>query len=390
MIGKEFDVYAPSFEPSFREGRIAMSRRGENIYRRKDGRWEGRFQKGRRLDGKIKYGSVYGHTYTEVKQKLYPLKVKYASLVLVQGKSAMPFYQWIFKWLDNIQSALKPSTYSSYRYKLEHYILPYLGELSVNEVTANEIQELVNSWTEKQFSPGTIQVIFQLMRRSFDYAVREGLLVSNPCTQVFLPQKRKQKVHALNKQEQKRLEVVARKAPKSQGLPTLLALQTGMRIGEIAALKWHQIDFETNTISVEHTYQRIPFFHSKLQRTKLVYQEAKTNASKRVIPMTKEIRRCLQQKKKNSKTAFVFSSGLLPCEPRLLTYHFHKLIKKADITGIHFHQLRHTFATRCLEKNYDVVSVSALLGHSSAKMTLDIYADSLIEQRLKIIQSLEN
>lgn len=182
---------------------------------------------------------------------------------------------------------------------------------------------------------------------------------------------------------------MARKAPKSRGIPILLALQSGMRIGEIAALRWHQVDFEANTISVEHTYQRIPFFHSTLQRTKLVYQEAKTGASKRIIPMTREIRQCLQRKKNTSKTPFVFSSGTHPCEPRLLTYYFHQLLRKANITGIHFHQLRHTFATRCLEKNYDVVSVSALLGHSSAKMTLDVYADSLIEQRLKIIRSLE-
>lgn len=196
-------------------------------------------------------------------------------------------------------------------------------------------------------------------------------------------------MHSLNKDEQGRLEEVARNASDYKGLPILMALQTGMRIGEIAALKWHQVDFESNSISVEHTYQRIPFFHSDVQRTQLVYQEAKTNASKRTIPMTREICERLKRKRQESSTPFVFSSGSNPCEPRLLTYYFHRMIRQAKLNGVHFHQLRHTFATRCLEKNYDIASVSALLGHSSAKMTLDVYADSLIEQRIKIIRSLE-
>lgn len=366
-----------------------MCRRGENIYRRKDGRWEGRYPIGREVTGKLKYRSIYGHSYQEVKQRLYPLRVKFTSVIDTKGNCTTPFYHWSLLWLDHIQVKIKRSTYSSYRYKLEKYILPYIGEQSLNQLTLGQLQDLVNTWEKANHSVTTIHLHFQIIKRCLEYAVRKGFLVSNPSYEVTLPKKQKQPIHSLNKREQKCLEQVARLEPNYKGLPILISLQAGLRIGEISALKWENIDLKNGIMKIEQTYQRIQLFQGESRKTQLILQDAKTASSKRKIPLTNELIKRLKEKKRKSESSFVFSTNSHPCEPRLLSYHFQRLIKKAKLTKKHFHQLRHTFATRCLERNHDISSISALLGHASTQMTLDIYADSLMEQREAVIHSLE-
>ena len=366
-----------------------MSRRGENIYKRKDGRWEGRYQKGRAENGKIKYGSVYGRSYQETKQKLYPLKIKYQTLMALHGKSAAPFYQWVNQWLVEVQGKIKPATYASYQYKMDHYILPALAERSLNEVDEEQVTLLINDWKEKGLKTSSIRVLFQVLNNCFSLAVKKNILLTNPCSQVMPPASEKKQVQSLSKKEQASLERVAEETPAKKGLPIILALQTGMRIGEIAALRWENIDFEANLISVEKTLQRISYFAREKNQSQLVLSSPKTASSKRLIPMTKLVRKVLLKEKKQRTGEFVFSVNGHPCEPRLISYHFQKLAKTAQVFGKHFHQLRHTFATRCVEKNRDIAAVSAILGHASTQMTLDTYSSALMEQRMKVIQTLD-
>lgn len=366
-----------------------MSRRGENIYKRKDGRWEGRYPKGRLETGKIKYGYVYGHTYQETKQKLYPLKIKYQTLIQLNGKSAFPLYQWVNQWLVEIQGKVKPATYASYQYKMDHYILPTLAENLLNELDEEKIKEIVAQWRTSNLSHSTIRVLFQVLNNCLSFAVKKGILKTNPCEAIYLPIQQKRRIQALSKREQNALEGVVKEADSKKGLPITLALQTGMRIGEIAALQWKNIDFDLNVIYVEQTFQRVSYFNREKKQSQLVLSSPKTVSSKRIIPMTKFVRKTLLKEKKKRTGDFVFSVNGHPCEPRLINYHFQKLAKKAQVIGKHFHQLRHTFATRCVEKNRDIASVSALLGHASTQMTLDTYSSALIEQRMKIIQSLD-
>lgn len=105
--------------------------------------------------------------------------------------------------------------------------------------------------------------------------------------------------------------------------------------------------------------------------------------------MSKLLRQVLLERKKKAKGEFILSNKSEPIEPRLITYHFHKLRRKAGLATIHFHQLRHTFATRCLESKGDIMSVSALMGHSSTQMTLDTYAGSLMEQQIQVVVQME-
>ncbi|MBU5362544.1 site-specific integrase [Enterococcus raffinosus] len=364
-------------------------RRGENIYRRKDGRWEGRYVKGRSLSGKIKYGYVYAHTLKEVREKLYPLKIQYQTYQKVRGISSIYFEEWSNYWLHMIRSEVKPATYSNYCYKLRNYVIPIIGEIPLNELTEVTGQKLLNALLEKNLKKSTIQVIFRIVIQCLNEAKRKSHINENSFSTIKLPKEKKRKVRALSRKEQLQLEKTALAEKKGNGIPTVLSLHTGLRIGEIAALRWNDIDFERKLIQITHTYQRISLSNGE-QRTQLVFDSSKTDASIRLIPMSDKVRKILLSQRKISKGTFVFSSKNKPIEPRLLTYHFHRIRKKCQLLDVHFHQLRHTFATRCLEAQGDILSVSALLGHTSTQLTLDTYADSLIEARANVIYQMEN
>ncbi|MEO1769629.1 tyrosine-type recombinase/integrase [Candidatus Enterococcus ferrettii] len=363
-------------------------RRGENIYWRKDQRWEGRYPKGKKENGATKYGSVYGKTLAEVREKLYPLKVKYQIILKNQGQVTMSVYEWGHQWLAEAQETIKESTYANYEYKLTHYVLSVLGDCALNELNKASGEKLLESLKRQQLRPATIQAIFRITKQCINAAIRKKLLKENPFTQISLPKLVKNNHQVLTKREQKCLEMAALAEKNGKGLPTLLALHAGLRIGEIAALSWKDIDFDNKVIRVQSTFQRIfGVFDGK--KTQLLHSSSKTISSTRAIPMSQTIRRALLQQKTETNSEFVVSRKNQPMEPRLITYHFHKIREKVQLVGTNFHQLRHTFATRCLESQGDIVSVSALMGHSSTQMTLDTYAASMMEQRIQVVKQME-
>ncbi|EOH97694.1 tyrosine-type recombinase/integrase [Enterococcus pallens] len=363
-------------------------RRGENIYRRKDKRWEGRYSKGKNAEGKTMYGSVYGKTLKEVREKLYPLKLHYQFIQSNQGTSAISFNEWAYLWLQEVQAKVKQSTYANYEHKLEHYVLNILGEYNLNELDEDAAEILLKNLEKRALKPSTIHAVFRITKQCINLAIRKKMINENPFASVKLPKLVKNKNQALTKQEQKGLETLALSEKKGRGIATLLALHAGLRIGEISALTWGDLDFENNLIHVHSTVQRIiGAFNGK--KTELVYTSSKTASSTRLIPMSQTLKKVLLQRKQQAKGKFVLTNHEKPVEPRLLTYHFHKIREKAKLTTIHFHQLRHTFATRCLESRGDIMSVSALMGHSSTQMTLDTYAGSLMEQRFQVVGQME-
>ncbi|MBO1305599.1 site-specific integrase [Enterococcus sp. 669A] len=364
-------------------------RRGENIYFRKnDKRWEGRVIIGRKSNGKPRYKSVYGKNILEVKLKLYPLKLKYQLLREEHGDSCMSFQDWGIEWLRLVQADIKESTFSNYEHKLSFYALSAIGMYSLNELDEAVGLELLDSLLERELQPSTIQVIFRIVKQCVNRAIEKKLIKVNPFNDIKLPKVMKKTDQALSKKEQKQLEKAALSAEKGYGLPTLLALHAGLRIGEAAALPWENVDFERNTIRVDATYQRVLTAMNDT-KTELVYTSSKTASSIREIPMSKTLKNALLEHKKQATGEFVFSNKANPSEPRLLTYHFHQIRKKANLEHVHFHQLRHTFATRCVESRGDIVSVSVLMGHSSPKMTLDRYAGSMMEQRIQVVNQME-
>jgi len=364
--------------------------RGENIYFRKDGRWEGRYAVGRRNNGKIKYGYIYGKSYQEVESRLLPLKQSAKKMLQLYGKSLMLYEEWVSKWKTIIQTTVKTSTFSDYCYKLNRYLLPYFGKIPLYQLTSEKIQQVVDEKLTQILSHSSVHIVIRLFSKTLKKAQENRIICENPCAEVILPKRTPQKVHSLTIEQQRSLVKAVESYSDEKGKAAILSLNTGMRIGEISALTWEKVDFTNERIYVHQTCRRVIINEQKEQgRTGLHYDTVKSIASHRVIPMNKIVKKLLKELKIKSKSRFVFSIEEKGCEPRVLTYHFHQIRRLIKLEDIHFHQLRHTFATRCLEANIGVASVSALLGHSSTKMTLDVYSDSMLEERAHAVAAIE-
>lgn len=364
-----------------------MARRGENIYKRKDKRWEGRYIKGRKPDGRIVYGYVYGKTYGEAKAKLLPFKYQYSNRTCGHTGFNGTVADWGICCMEAIlKSDIKQSTYAYYHGMLNNHILPHLGAKKLCSLTGNSLQDFVDTLSREGLGPGAVRGVFGLLNRFLKRAVEKGALLANPCMDITLPKKVKPCITALTAAEQKKLEETA--LLDKHGLPILLALYTGMRIGEICALKWEDIDLETGILHVKRTVQRIACQNGG-QKTKLVFGTPKSEASDRLIPLPSRLRTILSGLYPHSHGKYIVSCKNGVAEPRAVRYHYHQILKKAGIRHLHFHALRHTFATRCMELHFDVTTLSRLLGHSSVKMTLDIYTDSLLEHKIMSMHLLD-
>lgn len=360
-----------------------MPKKGENIYKRKDGRWEARYSKGRRANGKIFYGSVYGKTYTEAKQKSIIMKAKY---ITTMERSINPyigsFGEWFQFWLrKKVQGKVKETTFSNYIRLSEKHILPELGQIPLMKLQKKELESFLIALQKKGLSAGSISNIFNLLKNSLNEALKQGYILENHCEKLTLPQKRRKEVQVLPLSQQKKLEFYAFQEEICS--PILLSLYAGLRIGEISGLKWEDIDFENDLIHVRRTVSRIVNEDSEGPRTKLVEGSPKSLSSLRSIPLAANLKHYLESKKLVSSSNYVVSNSDTLMEPRTITNHFKKVNIAAGIPLINFHVLRHTFATRCMENGMDVASLSKILGHQSTKMTLDTYTGSLMETRRK-------
>jgi len=359
-----------------------MARRGENIYKRRDGRWEGRYIKGHRLGGKTDYGYVYARKYKECREKLDRAKAQYGSrqkAVKRCGKGLVS--EFMVYWLFSIiQPYVKVSTFSNYAAIVEKWIQPFLGNKKLDSLGKEDVQNFIGILSKRGLSAGTVRNIYHVLSAAMKKAREYSYIYANPCEGICLPKDRKKEARILSKQEQKQLEG-AIKGDKSE-LPILLAVYMGLRIGEICALAWDDVDIENSMLYVSRTAQRIQSVApDAATRTVLVTGSAKSGCSARAIPLPAGIRKLFQKHYKTASGKYVFSYRSHQLEPRLLQYRFKILLKKAGLGEINFHALRHTFATRCIELSIDVKTLSELMGHASAKMTLDRYGHSGVEQR---------
>lgn len=361
-----------------------MAKRGENIYKRKDSRWEGRYKKGYKADGTIHYGYLYGKSYREVKEKLYYYKLKYQEITQQNGHCVLSYEDWVCHWLNKRRMVIKESTYATYFYKLKRYVFPIIGTCPLNQLTAEFIQHLIDQLNEQQLQASTIHVIYQIVKKSLVDALNDQKILQQPCFGIQLPKKQKKQILSLTEKEEKIIEEKAKQVPLTRGLPIILALHTGLRIGEIAALKWADIDLKNRIIRISQSYQRIPL-QKENQKTTLVFTSAKTRHSVRIIPIGRNLYKWLKKGAKKATSPYVCSTQERPREPRTITYYFHQILARCGLSSIHFHQLRHTFATRCIEANANIAAVSAILGHASTQMTLDVYTDANLVSRKKAI-----
>ena len=363
-----------------------MARKGENIYKRKDGRWEGRYAQGRDASGKLLYGSVYGRSYAEVKERLAPMRAK-ALERQIGARFRGTYREWALRWLAGKVPQLKPSSYAVYYTAMHVHILPALGDKRLRLLEEADAETFVGILREKGLSAGTIRGIVQVLRASLQKAVKARMLPFNPCEDVALPRRDRKPIRSLTLAQQRKLELTAMQHPN--GLPVILALYTGMRVGEICALKWENVDLKAGYIHVMQTVQRIRQFDGRESRSKLLFGTPKSEKSRRSIPMGTNLRTYLMAQAFQAQGEYLVHVNGNVTEPRTVEYRFGVLLKLAGLDRVSFHTLRHTFATRAIESGADITNLSSLLGHASVTLTLETYTDSHVGARKTIMLKLD-
>jgi len=370
-----------------------MARRGQNIYKRKDGRYEGRCIMGRHANGKVIYKSVYDRSYMACEKKLIKLKASYLENDFeceIYGTGTLKeFMQY---WLHEIvKQSVKPSTFSNYIHYNEKWIEPYFKEDKINQLNTEQIQQFLSYLGKQGLSPGSIRNIYRTLKSVMKTATVYHYIKKNPCLGVVLPEYKPKPVEALSLDDQRKLEQASRGQDNLIGLIVLLSLYTGLRIGEICSLTVDDIDLQRAVISVSKTRQRIQKPHSTKNEAKtyVITDTAKSESSNRLIPLPPFMLGLLHPHLEHVKSRYLFTLQGRPLEPRILQMQFKQLLKTAEIQHVNFHALRHTFATRCMEKCVDVKTLSELLGHSSAKITLDLYAHSRFEHKQEVMNRLQ-
>jgi len=373
-----------------------MPRKGENIYKRKDGRWEGRYIKSKLPTGKTSYGYVYAKTYRDVKSKLHDA-ITSCSNKTIQSEvvSCDCFASVALEWFDNVEVQIKESTANKYYNLLQSYILPVYGEQTLEHITydfiENQCNELLLHGGENGagLSPKTVTDVLSVIRNVLKFAIRKGKDV--PCDGSAIQIKQVPcSMRILNKTEQEKLCAYLHSEIDSCNIGILICLFTGLRIGEICALRWEDISFSEQTIYVHQTLQRIQDRTDPIQKTRIVLTTPKSACSVRIIPLPEPLIEILTNYQ-TSKTGFLLTNSESRfIEPRTMQNKFKKALECIGIEQANFHALRHTFATRCVELGFDVKSLSEILGHATVNITMNRYVHPTLEMKKENMKKLSS
>ena len=366
-----------------RREELFMPRTGKNIYKRKDGRWEGRYIKSYSESGRAVYGSVYAQSYRDAKAKLEramksddePRNIEVPAER--PDESSTEFREAASEWLKSIQPRVKESTGVKYLNLLESYIQPTIGSLPLSDLTREQIESQclallsAGGSGNKGLSPQTVSSVLFVIRSVLEYAARSGKHISCDVKGIKITQKVKE-MRILSQNERERLCGYVSANPTPPNLGVLLCLCAGLRVGEICALRWEDISLSERTIRVHQTMQRIQDRGSAERRTKVIVTTPKSSCSIRTIPLPDDLVKLI-------KAQGVFMSGYFLTgnekylEPRTMQNHFKRILKELSIPPVNFHALRHTFATNCVELGFDVKTLSVILGHASVNITMNRY-----------------
>lgn len=290
-------------------------------------------------------------------------------------------------WKEDKTQYVKRSTISAYSLLIENHLLPTFGD---NEkLKESEVQEFVFKKITEGLSQKSIKDILIVLKMILKYGVKHEMIEYSQIDVKFPTQRERQEIEVLSKGNHKKIIDHISQHFTFKNLGIYICLSAGMRIGEICALKWENIDTENGVINIRQTIQRIYIIDDTQRRTELLLDTPKTKNSIRDIPMTKEMIRLLKPLKKIvNSTYFVLTNEAKPTEPRTYRNYYKQLMKDLGMPDLKFHGLRHSFATRCIESNCDYKTVSVLLGHSNISTTLNLYVHPNMEQKKKCIDQM--
>ncbi len=351
-----------------------MPRKGENIYKRKDGRWEGRVIECYNEFGKAKYKSFYGNSYTAVKEKI-KLYSPINRSALVSAAEDL-FCNCASKWLSVVKLKCKISTYNKYSSICKNHIFPIIGHIQVSTVTAEQIEYIVKS--KPQLSSKTKNDILCVVKMILLYAQSCGFTVAN--VRSLSVRQTDRQIRVLTLDEQRVIMSYLLNDTNLCKLGVYLSLCTGIRIGELCALKRENISFDDSLLKVRGTMQRVQI-EDGAEKTAVIISEPKSRKSLRDIPLPEFICTFFKQYYENMPQKAYLLTGRQDkfVEPRLLEYRFKKYMSECGLNDVNFHALRHTFATRCVENGFEIKTLSEILGHVNVNITLNRYVHSSMD-----------
>lgn len=367
-----------------------MARKGENIRKRSDGRWEGRYIIYENDVKKVK--SIYAPTYREAKQKLIQQKNLVAEQELLHSKEIQVNLEsiltiekvaeeWLIHTETQLEKEIKYSTFIKYKYIYQHYIKDIFGDSTLETLS----DEYVLQHLDNSLSQSTTRSMYCVLNHILDFASSK-YQISRRVLKRTAVKSSKNFIDVLNISEQTQLIQCLQCDMDIYKLGIYICLFTGLRLGEVCALRWSDIDMRCKLLHVNQTVQRIQTTDDDTKTT-LLETSPKSFYSQREIPISDQLCVLLQEFECCDKYVL---NGNTPLEPRTMQNRFKKCLKQAGIRNTNFHTLRHTFATNCIQMGADIKSVSEVLGHSDVKITLNRYVHPSMETKRGYMNSLSS
>lgn len=297
------------------------------------------------------------------------------------------FSEVIALWKADKKQYVKKSTFSAYVLLIENHLLPVFG--NKHELEESDVQSFVLQKLESGLSQKTIKDILIVLKMILKFGAKNKWISYEPFDIQYPTVRESQQIEVLSRTHQKKIMNYIQDHFTFRNLGVYICLSSGMRIGEVCALTWEDIDTDNGVIHINRTIQRIYIIENGTRKTELVLDTPKTKNSIREVPISKDLLRILKPFKKIvNPSFFVLTNDAKPTEPRTYRSFYKNLLKNLDIPEIKFHGLRHSFATRCIESKCDYKTVSVLLGHSNISTTLNLYVHPNMEQKKKAIEQM--
>lgn len=310
---------------------------------------------------------------------------------MFRKKNKILYQDWIYNWLVEKKEYIKESTYANYSNNIFNHIIPMLGNYYLQELNHKIIQDFLLYLFKKGRKDGngglsekTIKDITIIIKGSLRKAINEEKIRHFELSFIYPKDHKESKIYILSKREQNILTNYVLDNLSSRNIGLLISLYSGLRIGELCALQWSDIDFKRNLLFVNKTIQRVYIKDKEKNTSKVIITSPKTINANREIPINKDFSELLKKVKTNNHD-YVITGTNKYLEPRTYRKYFNKVLKLAKIKQFNFHSLRHTFATNCISLGVDYKTVSELLGHANVNITLNLYVHPRLSQKKKCI-----
>lgn len=380
-----------------------MARRGNGegcIRQRSDGRWEAKYVAGIKSDGSLIRNSIYGKTQSEVSKKLLEIRKQ-----LETGQYAQPDKITVAKWLDTwleeyVKPTRRPATVATYANNIRIHLKPAFGRTALQKLRPENVQRLYNDMSKGGAKPATVIKAHHVLNAAMKQAIKNRLIINNPCEAVALPKLEQEDINPLSRDEQRRF--VEALPDTTNGRALTFILGTGLRVSELCGLRWK--DVTEGTISITQSIRRLQTTkNTKGPKTEIVTTKPKTKAGMRKIPLSTKLSAILAKERQaqaeillklgasRGENDLVFATALgKPLDVRNISRALYNTLDKLGIERRGVHALRHTFATRAIENGMDVRTLSEILGHADVAVTLRLYVHSSMETKQKSMDMMDN